>query len=215
MSLKPLPMRPYDYTEEENAEIAAAHLAKWRADTAAAKIPEPPVVYSQKDKKWAFSILTGPSQKELAMQPDYERSLEKMYESSLSRSSGKTTDASAVPAEGGKGVKVVQRKKRDVPQLGAQSKQAISPLKVAPTTSHRRPVAKKLPTARELQFAAETGLSLSQLDPYGNAPLPSSRLAFNYVKGGPMVPPGVAEDLPTRLRSLNKWYENAAMGGQT
>ena len=120
-------MRPYDYTEEENAEIAAAHLAKWKADTAAAKIPEPPVIYSQKDKKWAFSILTGPSQKEMAMQPDYERSLEKMYESSLSRSSGKTTDASAVPAEGGKGVKLpaqggkrvkVAKKKRDVPQLG-------------------------------------------------------------------------------------------------
>ena len=119
-----------------------------------------------------------------------------MYESSLSRSSGKTTDASAVPAEGGKGVKVVQRKKRDVPQLGAQSKQAISPLKVAPTTNNRRPVAKKLPTARELQFAAETGVSLSQLDPYENAPLPPSGLAFNYVKGGPMVPPEVAKNLP-------------------
>ena len=215
VSLKPLPMRPYDYTKEENAEIAAAHLAKWRADTAAAKIPEPPVIYSQKDKKWAFSILTGPSQKEMAMQPDYERSLEKMYESSLSRSSGKTTDASAVPAEGGKGVKVVQRKKkRDVPQLGAQSKQAISPLKVAPTTSHRRPMA-KLPTARERQFAAEAGLSLSQVDPYGNAPLPSSGLAFNYVKGGPMVQPEVVKNLPTRLFSLNTWYEKVAKEGKT
>jgi hypothetical protein len=138
-----------------------------------------------------------------------------MYESSLSRSSGKTTDASAVPAEGGKGVKVVQRKKkRDVPQLGAQSKQAISPLKVAPTTSHRRPMA-KLPTARELQFAAEAGLSLSQVDPYGNAPLPSSGLAFNYVKGGPMVPPEVVKNLPTRLFSLNTWYEKVAKEGKT
>ena len=219
VSLKPLPMRPYDYTEEENAEIAAAHHAKWRADTAAAKIPEPPVIYSQKDKKWAFSILTGPSQKEMAMQPDYERSLEKMYESSLSRSSGKTTDASAVPAEGGKGVKLpaqggkrvkVAKKKRDVPQLGEQSKKTISPLKVGPS---RRAENTLTDTQKyQLQFAAEVGMTLIELDPRSNAPLPAgtATVAFQYVSGGPMVPPGVAEDLPTRLRSLNNWYEKAA-----
>ena len=85
---------------------------------------------------------------------------------------------------------------------------------MAPTTSHRRPMA-KLPTARELQFAAEAGLSLSQVDSYGNAPLPSSRLAFNYVKGGPMVPPEVVKNLPTRLFSLNTWYEKVAKEGKT
>ena len=53
------------------------------------------------------------------------------------------------------------------------------------------------------------------MDPYGDAPLPASALAFNYVKGGPMVPPEVADDLPTRLLSLNKWYEKVAKGGQT
>ena len=121
----------------------------------------------------------------MAKQRDYERSLEIIYESLSSTSTGKTDD---VPAEGGKGVKVVQRrKKRDVPQLGAQSKQTISPLKVAP--SRRPPVANKLPIARELQFAADCGLSLSQVDPYGDAPLPSAAVAFNYVPGGPMVPP--------------------------
>ena len=40
-------------------------------------------------------------------------------------------------------------------------------------------------------------------------------VAFSYVKGGPMVPPEVANNLPTRLRSLNKWYEKVAKGGQT
>ena len=30
-----------------------------------------------------------------------------------------------------------------------------------------------------------------------------------------MVPPGVAEDLPIRLRALNKWYDKVAKGGQT
>ena len=68
----------------------------------------------------------------------------------------------------------------------------------------------------ELQFAAEVGMSVSELDPLSNAPLPgTAAVAFKYVSGGPMVPPGVAEDLPTRLRSLNNWYEKAAKRGQT
>ena len=51
----------------------------------------------------------------MAKQLDYRRSLEKLY--SLSSSSVKTYD---VPAEGGKGVKVVPRKKRGV-QIGRAS----------------------------------------------------------------------------------------------
>ena len=103
----------------------------------------------------------------MAMQPDYERSLEKMY--SLSRSSSDKTDD--VPAEGGKGVKVVQRKKRNVPQLGAQSKQTISPLKVGPS---RRAANTLTDTQKyQLQFAAEVGMTLIELDPRSNAPLPA------------------------------------------
>ena len=52
-------MRPYDYTPEENAEIAAAHLAKWRADTAAAKIPEPPAGTSQERQEMGFKYSDG------------------------------------------------------------------------------------------------------------------------------------------------------------
>ena len=63
--------------------------------------------------------------------------------------------------------------------------------------------------------AADCGLSLSQVDQNGDAPLPASALAFNYVKGGPMVRPEVADDLPTRLRSLNQWYEKVTKRGQT
>ena len=81
--------------------------------------------------------------------------------------------------------------------------------------SRRPPVAKKLPTARELQFAADCGLSLSQVDPYGDAPLPSLEVAFSYVPGAPMVPPDVANNLPTRLRSLHDWYMKSARTGQT
>ena len=83
--------------------------------------------------------------------------------------------------------------------------------------SRRRPVKNKLPTNRqlELQFAADCGLSLSQVDPYGDAPLPSAAVAFSYVPGGPMVPPEVAKNLPTRLRSLHDWYMKSAKRGQT
>ena len=46
---------------------------------------------------------------------------------------------------------------------------------------------------------------------WGGAPV-----AFNYVQGGPMIRPGVEqEDIPTRLRSLNKWYERVAKEGRT
>ena len=83
----------------------------------------------------------------------------------------------------------------------------------------RRPVENKLTSKRqlELQFAAECGMSLSQVDPYSDAPLPGpAAVAFNYVKDGPIVPSGVAiKDLPTRLRSLNNWYEKVAKSGQT
>ena len=68
----------------------------------------------------------------------------------------------------------------------------------------------------ELQFTTEVGRSVTELNPWSNAPLPgTAAVAFKYVSGGPMVPPGVTEDLPTRLRSLNNWYEKAAKRRQT
>ena len=70
-------------------------------------------------------------------------------------------------------------------------------------------------TKRRLEFAAECGLTISQLD--GKGPeVGGAAVAFNYVKGGPMIRPGVEqEDIPTRLRSLNKWYERVAKEGRT
>ena len=137
---------------------------------------------------------TGPSQKDMAKPADYERSLKKLVDS-IPAEGGKTDE---LPAQGGKRVKVA-RKKRDVPQLGEQSKKTISSLKVAP--SRRR--AENTLTAQqkyELQIAAEVGMSVGELDPLSNAPLPGTpAVAFKYVRGGPMVPPGVAEDLPTRV----------------
>ena len=62
-------------------------------------------------------------------------------------------------------------------------------------------------TQRKLEFAAECGMILSQLASKGPE-VGVAEVAFNDVKGGPMIRPGVEqEDIPTWLRSLNKWYE--------
>ena len=72
------------------------------------------------------------------------------------------------------------RKKRDVPQLVQQAKQTTPPLQVG--SSHG-------PTQAELDVARETGFNLSQLDPYAPDRFESAPVAFQYVKGGPMISP--------------------------
>ena len=59
VSLKPLPVRTYDRTDEENAAIAKAELEKWNAGLK--KEPEPKPVYTDEEKEWAMGMLTGPS----------------------------------------------------------------------------------------------------------------------------------------------------------
>ena len=58
VSLKPLPKRTYDYTEEENTERAAGQYTKWREDTATAKVPEPKQTFTEKEQTWASGMLT-------------------------------------------------------------------------------------------------------------------------------------------------------------
>ena len=71
------------------------------------------------------------------------------------------------------------------------------------------------PTQAELDFARETGFSLSQLDPFAPDQFESAPVAFQYVKGGPMFRPELhPEEIPTRLRALNKWYLEVAKEGQ-
>ena len=99
--------------------------------------------------------------------------------------------------------------KRDVPQLGKQAKQTISPLKVDPFQLDG-----SVSTQRRLEFAAECGLTLSQLDPTA-IEFEGAVVALNYVKGGPMVRPELhPEEIPTRLRALNKWYLKVTKEGQ-
>ncbi|KAK1630460.1 hypothetical protein QYE76_004775 [Lolium multiflorum] len=69
-SLKPLTPRPYDLSVEENAAVVAAQHEKWQADCKKKREPEPKPVYSDKQKKWAKSFLTEPSQAAKNL-PDY------------------------------------------------------------------------------------------------------------------------------------------------
>jgi hypothetical protein len=172
-------------TEEENLKIVAAELDTWKTGLKARKESLVKPVCTEKQNTWAKGMLELPRQYDLHHKPDdYKRTLQKKADSAKA-----------------------ERSKRDVPQLGEQAKQAISPLKVG--DDHHVSI------QRRLEFAAECGLTLSQVDP--TAPeIEAAPLAFNYVKGGPMVRPGVhAEDLPTRLRALNKWYEKVAKEGRT
>ena len=159
VSLKPLPVRTYDMTDEENAAIAKAKLEKWNAGLK--KEPEPKLVYTDEEKEWAMGMLTEPSQYDKRKPDDYKHTLQKKSRSAKTGSSSASM-------------------KRDVPQLGEQAKQKISPLKVAPSQVST--------TQRWLKFSTECGLTLSQLD--GKGPeVEGTAVAFNYVKGGPMVRP--------------------------
>jgi hypothetical protein len=179
-SLKPLPVRPYDRTPEENE-------AWVKADTKsqlAPKQPPPKQIFSEKDKKWAKGFLEQPSQYDINKDDDYKRCLRRKAESAKAGSSSAS-------------------RKRDVPQLGEQAKQAISPLKVGPSHGY---------TQAELDFAREASLTLSQLDPAAEE-IEGVAVAWNYVKGGPMVRPELEPELPTQLRKLHKWYLKVAKEG--
>ena len=109
------------------------------------KKPPPKQVYTADQKKWATDFLNHPSQVEINRKDDYARCLGRIR-------SSKTTSTS----DSGK-------RKRDVAQLGAQSKQSISPLKVTTDKGSVR-AADTDDLAYRAKFAAEIGMSLSQLD---------------------------------------------------
>ena len=57
VSRKPLPVRPYDRTEEENKKIADAELNTWKVGLKARKEPPPKQVFTEKQYKWTKSML--------------------------------------------------------------------------------------------------------------------------------------------------------------
>jgi hypothetical protein len=98
------------------------------------------------------------------------------------------------------------RGKRDVAQLGAQTKKSISSLKVFASNAGGS-VAQPNPA----DFAVEAGLTLSQLI---HEDIPKAPIARQYEKGKSLIPPEIEINLPTQMRKLHKWYLQAAKGTQ-
>jgi hypothetical protein len=183
-----------------------------KADTErqlAPKQPPPKQTFTEANKKWAVGFLTQPRQYELNKDSNYKRALKKKVKEAEPRSTSRSSP----------------RKKRDVPQLGQQAKQTIPPLQVG--SSHEIKGQNRNfdygfidpyqtgSTQAQLDFPRETGLCLSQLDPYALDQFESAPIAFQYVKGGPMVSPKLnPSQLPTHLRKLNKWYLEVAKEGR-
>jgi hypothetical protein len=99
--VKAVPPPPVEKTAEE---IEAEDRAKVKRKLAAlCPTPTPKQVYTQKQKEWAFDMLTQPSQYELNKLDDYKRCLDKQVDA---KEEANKTNATA-------------RGKRDVAQLGA------------------------------------------------------------------------------------------------
>ena len=93
--------------------------------------------------------------------------------------------------------------KRDVAQLGEQAKQSISPLKV-PTGQGS---AANIDLSYAAQFAAEAGITLSQLE---SDDIPKNLdVVWKWEHGKPLLPPEQIKLLPTRMRMLHDWYLQA------
>jgi hypothetical protein len=152
--------------------------------------PTPKQVYTLEQKEWAFDMLTQPSQYELRKLDDYKRCLDKQVDAK--NEANKTS--------------VTARGKRDIAQLGGQTKKSISPLKVFASDAGGS-VAQPNPT----DFAAEAGLCLSQLI---HEDIPKAPIARQYEKGKSLVPHEIEINLPTQMRKFHKWYLQAAKGTQ-
>jgi hypothetical protein len=176
--------------EKTAEEIEAEERDKVKRKLAALRpIPTPKQVFTRKQKKWAIDMLTQPSQYKLNKKDDYTRCLDKQVEAA-----SKTRSASASG-------------KRDVPQLGEQAKQSISPLKVFASDTGGSVAQPGQDHAYD--FATKAGLTLSQLM---SGDIPTAPLAWKYEKGKSLVPPGKEKTLPLQMRRLHEWYMKVANG---
>ena len=127
-------------TQEERDAIAKSELVAHFAPK------QPPVekeIYTPKAKSWATGFLTHPSQGEINRPDNYIRALRKTP-------SSKTGSGTA------------SGKRDDVAQLGQQSNKSIAPLVVLP--SGHVSATNLLPLTFREDFAAEAGITLSQLE---------------------------------------------------
>jgi len=142
----------------------------------APKKPEPKQTFSAKEKKWAKAFIEHPSQIEINRPDDYVRCLRRVK---------------------------APRRKKGVAQLGEQSKQSISPLKVLPTDQGL--------TAEE-KFCIEAGITLSQVRG-GDIPV-ENQLAWTWEYGKSLLPPDDIAHLPTQMRKLHEWYLEVTKEGR-
>ena len=165
------PKRAYDMTPEENKEVVDKEVREFFLRAKKKAAPEPKQIFTEKEKQWAKGFLEHPSQVEINKPNDYLRALSRVKPS----------------------------KKRGVAQLGEQSKQSISPLKVYPSEMYM--------TAEE-RFARDAGISLAQA--IGDAPISApTKLAWTWKKGKSLVPEDEIPRLPTQMRRLHEWYMKA------
>jgi hypothetical protein len=68
-SLKPLPKRAYDWTPKESDAIVRAKVKAFLAP----KVPEPKPTYNNKQKDWAYGMLTAEAQ----YPSDYKHKIER------------------------------------------------------------------------------------------------------------------------------------------
>ena len=68
--------------------------------------------------------------------------------------------------------------------------------------------------AYRAQFAAETGMSLSQLEAEDELPLPSHVDKWVWEYGKSLVPRDQIEFLPTQMRRLHDWYMDVTKKGR-
>jgi hypothetical protein len=172
-------------------EIEVGDRAKVKRKLAALRpTPTPKQVYTQKQKQWAFDMLTQPSQYELNKPDDYKRCLDKQVDVKEEANKKSTT----------------ARGKRDVAQLRAHAKKSISLLKVFASDAGG-----SVAQPSHADFVADAGLTLSQLM-YED--IPKASVARQYEKGKSLVPPKIKRNLTTQIRKLHKWYMHAAKDAQ-
>nr|XP_051190047.1 uncharacterized protein LOC127303345 [Lolium perenne] len=203
-SLKPLTPRPYDLSVEENAAVVAAQHEKWQADCKKKREPEPKPVYSDKQKKWAKSFLTEPSQAAKNL-PDY-------YSHELRRQAFILKEKQELAEKQEKKASHSESKKegKQVAQLGAQSKQSIAPLIVkaaGPDDPEIIAAAARqgLTVASAIEQAANLGLTLRAVLGLDEATMKD--VVITYVSNGPLVEPAQEKDLPPQMTGLLNWYK--------
>ena len=182
------PPRPYDEppcSKEVSSIWLQTEARRQATESKEKRKPAPKETYAEEQINWAVNFLTTPSQISMNRPDDYVRQMRKVAETSGKR-------------------------RRDVAQLGQQSNQSIPPLKV--TTDEDSGLEKD--PAHRAQFAADAGISVSQLD---NENLLSSTFEpakWPWVYGKDLVSPDELKVLPTQMTRLHKWYKEVVLLGR-